>query len=309
MTLLTVVAVGRADLAAVVSSWATGKQTSAIALWGLPMLWWGRIGKIMQFFAGCIVVLDLVGPDRLRAAGTRAAARLADAKRWGERMREQAGLTSLVDTIEDQVITEYYPPMSPRVQARGGMRTASYWRVRSNSMEPPTGQIWFNQGMLDELRERVVEHARAHTCRKEHDAMENMCLAQHRAVQEMVREFALSGLPPRERELLAGASEMVQVRRRGLAVITAAAVAVFSAIIVTTGFAVGLIGVAYGLLAVVVLLSHRALGLGLRLRAGTTLVVTRFTARLLDRTRPGHSLRWVSFLLFIAGFGFDLAAS
>lgn len=35
------------------------------------MLWWARIGKLLQFAGGAAVVLDLVGPERLRRTGTR----------------------------------------------------------------------------------------------------------------------------------------------------------------------------------------------------------------------------------------------
>ena len=38
------------------------------------MTWWGRAGKIFQFLGGLAVILDLVGPDRLRA--------------WGAQLRE-----------------------------------------------------------------------------------------------------------------------------------------------------------------------------------------------------------------------------
>ena len=40
-------------------------------MWGWPLLAWGRLGKVLQFLAGLTVVLDLVGPDRLRAFGGR----------------------------------------------------------------------------------------------------------------------------------------------------------------------------------------------------------------------------------------------
>jgi hypothetical protein len=42
-----------------------------LQLWGMPILWWGRIGKLAEFTAGLVVVLDLIGPDRLRAFGLR----------------------------------------------------------------------------------------------------------------------------------------------------------------------------------------------------------------------------------------------
>jgi hypothetical protein len=37
-------------------------------MWGLPVLWWGRVGKLVQFGGGLIVILDLIGSDRLSRA-------------------------------------------------------------------------------------------------------------------------------------------------------------------------------------------------------------------------------------------------
>ncbi|SED59742.1 hypothetical protein SAMN04489727_8519 [Amycolatopsis tolypomycina] len=51
--------------------WWAGEKVDGAQLWGLPMLVWGRIGKGLQFAGGLTVVLDLVGPERLRAFGKR----------------------------------------------------------------------------------------------------------------------------------------------------------------------------------------------------------------------------------------------
>lgn len=40
-------------------------------MWGLPLLWWARFGKLLQFVGGIVVVLDLIGPRRLRELGAR----------------------------------------------------------------------------------------------------------------------------------------------------------------------------------------------------------------------------------------------
>lgn len=57
------------------------------ALWGVKILWWGRIGKVIQFFAATLIVIEIIGPTRLRLWGNslhgmldvRRAARLAKA--------------------------------------------------------------------------------------------------------------------------------------------------------------------------------------------------------------------------------------
>jgi hypothetical protein len=38
-------------------------------MWGHRLLWWGRIGKIMEFAAGLSIVVDILGPQRLTAIG------------------------------------------------------------------------------------------------------------------------------------------------------------------------------------------------------------------------------------------------
>ncbi|MBN6034432.1 hypothetical protein [Amycolatopsis sp. 195334CR] len=35
-------------------------------LWGTQILWWGRIGKIAMFVSGLVLVLDIIGPERMR---------------------------------------------------------------------------------------------------------------------------------------------------------------------------------------------------------------------------------------------------
>lgn len=47
--------------------WFDGDVTLRDAeLWGLAVLWWGRIGKFAAFLAGMILIMDIVGPERLR---------------------------------------------------------------------------------------------------------------------------------------------------------------------------------------------------------------------------------------------------
>ena len=51
------------------SRWLSGQSVSNASLWGTSVLWWGRWGKILIFAAGLTVVLDLIGPERLKAFG------------------------------------------------------------------------------------------------------------------------------------------------------------------------------------------------------------------------------------------------
>ncbi|MEU7859251.1 hypothetical protein [Nonomuraea sp. NPDC049141] len=51
--------------------WLDGQQLTGATLWGQPLYIWGRLGKALQFLAGLTVVLDLIGPEPLRAFGRR----------------------------------------------------------------------------------------------------------------------------------------------------------------------------------------------------------------------------------------------
>ncbi|MFC7762773.1 hypothetical protein ACFQY4_35535 [Catellatospora bangladeshensis] len=56
--------------------WLDGRSASGEPLWGETVLWWARAGKILQFAAGLVVILDLIGPERLRRGGQRMTTRL-----------------------------------------------------------------------------------------------------------------------------------------------------------------------------------------------------------------------------------------
>lgn len=46
--------------------WLNGRSTLGNNLFGMPMIWWARGGKIAAFVSGFTVVLDILGPDKLR---------------------------------------------------------------------------------------------------------------------------------------------------------------------------------------------------------------------------------------------------
>jgi hypothetical protein len=48
--------------------WWSGKSTENLMVYGFSMVWWGRFGKILQLFGGLTVILDIVGPERVKAA-------------------------------------------------------------------------------------------------------------------------------------------------------------------------------------------------------------------------------------------------
>jgi hypothetical protein len=51
--------------------WSTGEQLTGMELWGHSLIFWARLGKLLQFLSGLTVILDLIGPDPLRSFGRR----------------------------------------------------------------------------------------------------------------------------------------------------------------------------------------------------------------------------------------------
>jgi hypothetical protein len=49
--------------------WLSGEPAAHLELWGLSILWWGRLGKIAEAVAGLAILADIVGPDGLRRFG------------------------------------------------------------------------------------------------------------------------------------------------------------------------------------------------------------------------------------------------
>lgn len=52
--------------------WWSGKQLADHTLYGIPILWLSRAGKLLAFLAGTTIILDTIGPERLHAYATRA---------------------------------------------------------------------------------------------------------------------------------------------------------------------------------------------------------------------------------------------
>jgi hypothetical protein len=297
----------------VLSIWFSGRQTSGSTLWGLSMVWCGRIGKLMQFVAGFVVVLDLIGPNRLRAIGERATGQLRDFHAGIILGHEQNVLAELKKHIREQIIRDSYST-NPAIGW-------SHWRfLVYEAKHPLPDQPWFSQAMVDDLRTEIIgELDTRHTCGTPHQGQ--VCAKQAEYADERVNRFMRDGLPPRERELLeqwnnvqrqedTGPISMVMaiffVCTLGLALVLAVIAKDLPA-----GIQVAMAVVSF-MLSIKVLLrvvTDMTLPLGLRLRAMFVGPVMRFTAKILDHSAPGHQLRRWGFYFFFVGFILDLLAS
>jgi hypothetical protein len=51
--------------------WLSGDSPHEMYLWGMKILWWGRIGKFVAFAASLTIIADIIGPERLRIFGNK----------------------------------------------------------------------------------------------------------------------------------------------------------------------------------------------------------------------------------------------
>ena len=50
--------------------WFSGDLPADTILWGISILWWERIGKLMQVLGATTIIADIVGPEKIRQFGT-----------------------------------------------------------------------------------------------------------------------------------------------------------------------------------------------------------------------------------------------
>jgi hypothetical protein len=68
------------------SLWFSGQEVDPQLRMGpMTVLWWGRTGKLAAFIGGATVILDLMGPKRLRRIGRRSAEEL---RVWNQSLRK-----------------------------------------------------------------------------------------------------------------------------------------------------------------------------------------------------------------------------
>src|SRR3989442_1077505 len=72
--------------------WSSGDLDGGDQLWGVSILWWGRIGKLAEFVAALTIVAEIIGPEKIKGFGK--AVRHLSTEAIGKRtLRDAAGWT------------------------------------------------------------------------------------------------------------------------------------------------------------------------------------------------------------------------
>ncbi|MEV4455148.1 hypothetical protein [Microbispora sp. NPDC049633] len=288
-----------AGLPDVVSVWLDGRSTSGLVLWGHTMLWWGRLGKIVQFAAGLVAVFDLIGLDRLvRWLGRQ--------ERRYERIRRKGRIEARVQRYA-RMRQELYDGFFFTVTSGGRPAVKPVTGIhRKPPAHAPEGVD--HAQLVSFWTEVIAELPGAHGCRHDHP---EPCREQHDHVLGRIDDFLGRLLPKRERTLLgrAGRAAEQTVAIQVVSLLAATAALLWLAVSIQSSASAFRL-VALGVVA--------ALGLLLAVTPGDTRSAVRWWVHRsvlrpvvfgIDRTRPFHLLRWLAFAMFAVGFLFDLLAS
>ncbi|MFG1949314.1 hypothetical protein [Nonomuraea sp. NPDC048826] len=91
-------------LADVIATWLDGRTTTQMELWGLGIVWWGRIGKGLLFAGGLAVVIDLLDAGKLRAHGLLTKQRAKAAWDHAQNRSKESAIARLERTVWDDLV-------------------------------------------------------------------------------------------------------------------------------------------------------------------------------------------------------------
>lgn len=276
--------------------WWTGQKLAETQqLWGISMLWWSRIGKILQVCAGLLVVIDLFSPDKLRARGVAARENLKAGRDNWRQLRAARKLVKLHTALFHIVLA----PASRRHAFMPRIRHRNYFSPALSRF--PRADL---EAFAATVREDLALSGRLTAGLVDFDGQDN--------VSNLADAFLREHLSPEEIELLnRKRSEIVRGRLASAVAFILIALALNRISTQVQAWEQMLLW-ASGAMAVATALNYSnsfgALSVAW-LRSAPLVPLLGTTAAILDRTRPGHVLRWLAFVLFAVGAHFDLLAS
>ena len=109
-----------------VAAWWNGEELKDCVLWGHRILIWGRFGKLAEFIAALVIVIDIIGPERLN----RFATTVDEAVAWSSCKGERAITWILERTSEVIGVVFIFAPERRRKLSGGTLRFLFYIKDR-----------------------------------------------------------------------------------------------------------------------------------------------------------------------------------
>ncbi|MCG5464262.1 hypothetical protein MED01_002428 [Micromonospora sp. MED01] len=287
-------------------TWADGQQVNGEHLGPWTVLAWGRAGKLMQFAAGLVVVVDLLNPEKLRRKGQAATQNIRDHR---AKLRQQQKIKSLLDveTRAFKGLTEQ------RIYGTTDPLHTAYLRADPPLAGPgPPFTDTAYQQLWQDLNARLPQ-SQFGGARLTDDGVRP-------AIEQEVRRCMQRSLPPEDFALLVATSDRIRLVKTVLWFVGLTLGLVVPATILTD--VPSLPAMLLFLLIACLIISAAVFANAVEAVGTTWLALAPHIARslpamaagtvlasLLDKTRPLHVLRWVALALFVVGFHFDLLAS
>ncbi|WP_433310745.1 hypothetical protein ACQP0U_23355 [Micromonospora sp. CA-269861] len=284
----------------VVDAWFAGRPTENLELFGLAMVFWGRMGKSMLYLAGLTVVLDLPDPKKLRQWGAAAVEHAGRPLGRMRRKRRVRRLLKLQATIRDDLVRT-------TTAASPGLVVTRVRLVGNLPDAVPVGLTMALASYRDFHSQVMAAILDAHTCGSRHEA--DVCPQQQDYAVRRTNALIASQLPADERDLI----QDLERSDNGLLLVLGAFGAVGGIFVLGVGITNRgapwtYAGLALSVVATITYFpSLRLLAAAAPFRVWGALLSG--YGRLLDQTRPLHLLRWVAAGLFVVGGLFDLLAS
>lgn len=292
------------------ATWWDGGETGALPLGWLSVLWWGRVGKLLQFIAGLVVVLDLIGPEALRAFGQRAADRWRRTREFF-RFRRLTRMWQLNNRILDSLYEER------------SSEDAGVWG--------PTGPVFFyrlSETVPDPLVDLPEEISEETMTAFQHLLWERLAPHRYRSrrhirkiASPVIFDFLYEQMPAGKRVTAEALNKWTRWNERLVMLPWILAAGIGFLVILVVGHFFSLVGmspqlagfISAGLLLVILTMSFPMLEyvplLLLSAALVPVVVLAQLTAMALNRQHPGHPIRWAALFVFVIGFHFDLLAS
>ncbi|MGN9788985.1 hypothetical protein ACTMTF_46855 [Nonomuraea sp. ZG12] len=285
----------------VVERWVTGGSTEELQLGFTTMAWWGRIGKLLQFIAALVVLIDLADSNRLRAIGARAGLRQRGIDPKIDRRTGVSAYLRAADWLTSHVVTRR---VMLGAYALGHQHTTT---GDPELVDPPVTHV------PDHLPLSDLDYHVLHAWFKGEVADKPIAPEHERQLEAMALKVVTDQLSDSERMQVEKARQRRELAGRAVG----PAVFFFGALVLGIRFALDP-GDWYTLtLAAIAIAGTVGLSLGegklyerwLHALYLPQRVVAESLAQLLDRERPAHPLRWLAFFIFLYGFALDLLAS
>ncbi|MGP3961679.1 hypothetical protein ACTWPT_37350 [Nonomuraea sp. 3N208] len=187
------------ELFDVIATWFDGRSTTSMVVWGWPMLVWGRVGKVMLYFAALSIVLDLLDPHKLRMRGGELKVRATGALARARLRLSQAGVARLNTNVREQFMHGHaYDQWGITYYALAERSRPGYVpRALGCSLEEYQA---FHQSVIAELP-RVHAGDDGNPCDREHDAL---CAGQRRHISLRIDAFLTEHVPADRQRFLDG---------------------------------------------------------------------------------------------------------